>query len=41
MAILASIERDAAVRAARMRALSTDGGVKPLDLALRPHHRAA
>jgi hypothetical protein len=41
MAILASIERDAAVRAARTRALSTDGGVKPLKLALRPHNRAA
>ena len=29
MSILESIERDAAVRAARMRALSADGGVKP------------
>jgi hypothetical protein len=41
MAILASIDRDAAVRAARMRALSADGGAKPLELALRPQHRAA
>ena len=41
MAILASIERDAAVRAARTRALSTDGGVKPIELALRPQNRAA
>jgi hypothetical protein len=29
MSILESIERDAAVRAARMRALSADGSVKP------------
>ena len=35
MAILASIERDAVVRAARTRALSTDGGIKPLE------HRSA
>jgi hypothetical protein len=41
MAILASIERDAVVRAARMRALTTDDGIKPLELALRPRHRAA
>ena len=41
MAILASIERDAAVRAARARALSMDGGVKPIELALRPQNRAA
>ena len=41
MAIIESIERDAAVRAARMRALSADGGVKPLERALRPQNRAA
>jgi hypothetical protein len=41
MAIIESIERDAAVRAARMRALSTDGGIKPLERARRPQHRAA
>jgi hypothetical protein len=41
MAILASIERDAVVRAARTRALSTDGGIKPLEHALRPQNRAA
>ncbi len=41
MAILASIERDAAVRAARARALSMDGGVNPIELALRPQNRAA
>ena len=39
--ILESIERDAAVRAARTRALSTDGDIKPLGGALRPHNRAA
>jgi hypothetical protein len=36
MAIIESIERDAAVRAARMRALSADGSIK-----LRPQNRAA
>ena len=41
MAILASIERDAAVRAARMRALSTDGGIKPLEHGMRPQNRTA
>ncbi len=41
ISILESIERDAAVRAARMRALSTDGGAKPLEAALTPHNRAA
>ena len=41
MAIIESIERDAAVRAARMRALSKDGGIKPLERALRPQNRAA
>jgi hypothetical protein len=41
ISILESIERDAAVRAARMRALSTDGGVKPLEAALTSHNRAA
>ena len=41
ISILELIERDAAVRAARMRALSTDGGVKPLEAALTPHNRAA
>lgn len=41
ISILESIERDAAVRAARMRALSTDGGVKPLEAALTQRNRAA
>ena len=41
MAIIESIERDAAVRAARMRALSKDVGIKPLERALRPQNRAA
>ena len=39
--IIESIERDAAVRAARMRALSTGGGIKPLEAALPPQNRAA
>ena len=41
ISILEAIERDAAVRAARMRALSADGGVKPLEAALTQRHRAA
>ncbi len=41
LSILASIERDAAVRAARMRALTADDGIKPLERALRPQNRAA
>ncbi len=41
LTILESIERDAAVRAARMRALSSDGDVKPLEVAGRPQNRAA
>lgn len=41
LTILESIERDAAVRAARMRALSTDGDAKRLEVALRPQNRAA
>jgi hypothetical protein len=41
ISILESIERDAAVRAARMRALSTNGGMKPLEAALTQRNRAA
>jgi hypothetical protein len=41
ISILESIERDAVVRAARMRALSTDASVKPLEATLTQRHRAA
>ena len=41
ISILESIERDAAVRAARMRALSTDASVKPLEATLTRRQRAA
>lgn len=41
IAILESIKRDAAVRAARTRALSTDASTKPFEAALRPQNRAA
>jgi hypothetical protein len=41
ISILEAIERDAAVRAARMRAMSADGGAKPLEAALTPRNRAA
>lgn len=41
ISILKSIERDAVVRAARMRALSTDASVKPLEATLTQRHRAA
>lgn len=40
LSILESIERDAAVRAARMRALSIDGAKRPLERALS-HNKAA
>ena len=41
ISILESIERDAVVRAARMRALSTDASVKPLEATLTQRNRAA